>query len=269
MIKITKIGNVTQIRMARTLLGRGLYYTSAYFIDGLMIDTGCRHTVREFTQAVRDCNLRVEQVVNTHSHEDHIAGNAYLQKRFRVPVYAHPLALNFLENPNRIRLRPYQRIMWGRPRPSKGEAIGEVITTQNHRFQVIHAPGHSPDHVCLFEPDHGYLFTGDAFIGGHDKALRQDYNICEIAESLRKLAALNPGTIFPGSGSIKNNAQQEIQSKIEYLEATGARVRNLRAQGLPYHRIRSELFGPEQFVAYFTLGHFSGRHLVRSFVEDF
>jgi glyoxylase-like metal-dependent hydrolase (beta-lactamase superfamily II) len=267
MIKIAHIGEVTRIRLARTLFGRGIYFTCAYLVDGLMIDTGCRHTVPELTDCARD--LHVEQIVNTHSHEDHIAGNAALQSRFGAPVSAHPAALPILERPQRIQLHPYQKIMWGRPEPSHGQPIGETVETEEHRFEVIHTPGHSPDHICLFEPDKGLLFTGDAFIGGQDKALRADYDIWQITASLKKLLALSPGTMFTGSGTVKENSADELQRKIDYLEETGMRVRALREKGLTYRRIQRELFGSEMPIAYYTLGHFSGKHLVRSFVEDF
>ncbi len=45
MIQVEQIGEITKFRLARTISGRGLYFTSAYWIDGLMIDTGCAFTV--------------------------------------------------------------------------------------------------------------------------------------------------------------------------------------------------------------------------------
>ena len=41
------------------------------------------------------------------------------------------------------------------PGPSRGQPIGEWVETDRYRFQVIHTPGHSPDHICLFEPEQG------------------------------------------------------------------------------------------------------------------
>lgn len=39
-------------------------------------------------------------------------------------------------------------------------------------------------------------------------------------------------------------------------------------KGLSHSRTRKELFGKEILLNYITLGHFSGRNLVRSFIED-
>ncbi|MEJ2717917.1 MAG: MBL fold metallo-hydrolase [Deltaproteobacteria bacterium] len=210
----------------------------------------------------------VNLIVNTHRHEDHIAGNAIIQSRFGAEILAHPLAVPYLKDPSRLRLRAYQRFIWGSPAPSEGRPIGELVETNHHRFQVIHTPGHSPDHIALYEQGEGLLFSGDAFVGGRDRTLRGDYNIWLIIGSLKKMAALEPRMLFPGSGIVRRNPHEELMSKIAYLEDTAGRVLELHGKGLDYGRIRRELFGREMPIAYYTLGHFSGRNLVRSYIED-
>jgi glyoxylase-like metal-dependent hydrolase (beta-lactamase superfamily II) len=233
----------------------------------MMIDTGCAHTVRELINALK--GHAVDLVINTHSHEDHVAGNAVLQKLYGAEVLAHPLALPVIENLDRRRpLHPYRGLLWGYPAPSKGKAIGEIVETPHHPFQVIHTPGHSPDHICLYELTKGWLFSGDLFVGGRDRALRADYNIWQMIESLKKLARLDISLLFPGSGSVRQNPRDEIIRKIEYLEDLGNRVLSLYNAGMGYTQIRRKLFGAEIPLAYFTLGHFSGKNLIRSYVED-
>jgi glyoxylase-like metal-dependent hydrolase (beta-lactamase superfamily II) len=260
-------GEVIRLRLARGILGRPAYFTAAYWVEGLLIDTGCAHTARQLTSAVK--GWRVEQVVNTHSHEDHIGANAAIQEMFRCPIRAHPDALPILENPRLQPLQPYRRLFWGWPKPSRGEPIGESVETGQLHFQVIHTPGHSPDHVCLFEPDRGWLFSGDAYIGGQDQALRAGYDIHGILASLRKLAELPVTTIFSGSGSVRDNGLQRLQDKVAYLEGLGEQIRALRDQGLSPRRIRRQLFGGEMPITYLTLGHFSGLRLVQSYLAGF
>lgn len=240
------------------------YYTAAYFVDGLMIDTGCAHTAARLASIVS--NWEVAQIVNTHSHEDHIGANADLQEMFGCPILAHRDALPILSNPRLQPLQPYRRLFWGWPRPSQGQPIGEWVETERFRLQVIPTPGHSPDHVCLFEPNQGWLFTGDAYVGGQDRALRAGYDIHGIIASLKRLAQLAVQTIFTGSGSFRENGAQPLLDKIAYLEELGERIQSLYAQGLPADQIRRRLFPREQQIAYITLGHFSGMHLVRSYL---
>jgi len=267
MIKVEQINAVRKFQMARSFLGWGLYYTAAYWVDGMMVDTGCAYTVQELLTSLK--GYQVDYIVNTHSHEDHIAGNAALQKIYGADVMAHPLALPVLADPRgRQSLALYQKMMWGYPDPSQGKVIGEFVETNNHRFTVINTPGHSSDHICLYEPKEGWLFSGDLFVGGQDRALRADYNIWLMIASLEKVAAMDISILFPGSGNIRKNPKNEIIGKIAYLKELGERILSHYRQGLSYSKIRRTLFGSEIAIAYFTLGHFSGANLIRSFIED-
>ncbi len=266
MIIVEEGGGVATFKLARTILGRPLYFTAAYLIDGLLIDTGCAHTADELLDALSA--RRVDLIINTHSHEDHMAGNRAVQAAFGVDVLAHREALAYLENPSIRRHRLYQRVMWGVPEPCRAKPVGDEVRTKHLRFQVIHTPGHCRDHISLYEPEGGRVFSGDIYIGGRDVALRLDYNIRDIIESLKKLAGLDAKILYPGSGNARRNPTPELQGKIDYLEEVGERVMELHRQGLSYRRIRSELFGRETAIAYYTLGHFTGRNLVRSYIEE-
>lgn len=267
MISIEDIGEVRGFRLARSILGRGLYFTAAYWVDGLMIDTGCFYTVRELVSALENSN--VDRIVNTHSHEDHIGANVALRKRFGAEILAHPLAIPVLATPlNQKHLNPYQAVMWGYPEASSAAPIPDTIQTVHHQFNVLYTPGHSPDHICLHEPHEGWLFSGDTYIGGKDRALRADYNIWQIIASLKKLSELDINLIFTGSGNVRKNGSTALKEKIAYLESMGEQTLQLHRRGLSYRQIRRKLFGREMLLAYVTLGHFSGKHLVRSFIED-
>jgi len=267
MIQVEQINAVRKFYLARSFLGRGLYFTTAYWVDGMMVDTGCAYTVRELVASLK--GYQVDYIVNTHSHEDHIAGNAALQNIYHSVALAHPMALPILADPRgKQPLHFYQQLMWGYPDPSRGKAIGEFVETNNHRFEVIHTPGHSPDHISLYEPKEGWLFSGDLFVGGRDRALRADYNIWLIIASLEKVAEMDICILFPGSGNVRKNPHDEIIRKIEYLKELGERILSHYRQGLSYTQIRRTLLGPEIAIAYFTVGHFAGTNLIRSFIED-
>jgi glyoxylase-like metal-dependent hydrolase (beta-lactamase superfamily II) len=71
MIEVINFGEVVQINMAREIEGKAAFWVSAYLVDGLLIDTGCSYTAEELLAYLQD--MKLEQVVNTHYHEDHIA----------------------------------------------------------------------------------------------------------------------------------------------------------------------------------------------------
>lgn len=62
MLLADQIGEVKRFRLARTLLGRAWYFTAAYLVDDLMIDTGCAHTAGELAAALEGCSIG--QIVN-------------------------------------------------------------------------------------------------------------------------------------------------------------------------------------------------------------
>ncbi|MBW1713643.1 MAG: MBL fold metallo-hydrolase [Deltaproteobacteria bacterium] len=267
MIETEQRGPVRKFILARTILGQGRYFTSAYWVDGLMIDTGCAYTAAELLASLNKAG--VEQVVNTHCHEDHIGANAALQERYGAQIWAHPLALPVLAAPDEQQpLTFYRWLLWGHAAPSQGQAIGSSLETEHHRFDILHTPGHSPDHICLYEPDQGWLFVGDAFVGGQDRILRRGSNIWQIIDSLKRLAALEVSFLFPGSGRVRSRPRAELQAKIEYLEETGHQVLRLSDQGLSVDQIRRRLFGRESMITLLSLGDLSGAHLVRSYLDN-
>ncbi len=268
MLKAQDYGDVTRFDLARTLLGRGRYWTTAYLVDGLLIDTGCAFSAPELTAALSETIL--VGIVNTHTHEDHIGANGRLQReRAGLPIWAHPLALPILADPRgRQPLHPYRRVMWGWPTPSQGQPVadGALIETARYRFQVVYTPGHSPDHICLYEPEQGWLFTGDLFVGGRDRALRAGYDIWAIIASLKRVAALPAKRLYPGSARVREAPAAELAAKIAHLEELGEQVLSLHRQGRSVNEIVRALCGGPMLIEVITLGHFSRRRLVRSYL---
>ncbi len=269
MLEISQYEDVTRFELARSLPGRWRYWTVAYHVDGLMVDTGCAHTAAELVAALMDRPLH--RIVNTHAHEDHIGGNGLLQNLHRtLEFHAHPLALPTMNNPRgTLSLHPYRRLFWGWPAPSYGSPLAEGvrIETEHHAFEVIHTPGHSPDHLCLYEPDRGWLFTGDLFAGGRDRALCVDYDLWQIIASLKKIATLTADKLFPGCARVRGDPAKELATKIAYLEEMGGRVLCLHKQGWGVDKIARKLLGGPLPVEFITLGHFSRRGMVRAFLK--
>ncbi len=172
MLERKTVGPVTLFRTGRSMGGYVPYYVHAFLVGDALIDTSCTWVRSELLSALE--GELITKIVNTHHHEDHTGNNLAIQKKFGAEVYAHPAALPFLEQPDKLHLLPYQVMVWDYPEPCSGLPLKEQFQAGGFTFEVISTPGHCPSHVCFYEPGQKWLFTGDIFCGRGFKYLRAD-----------------------------------------------------------------------------------------------
>lgn len=267
MINVEQHGSVTVIRMARAVFGRPLYWTAAYLVDGLLIDTGPVCTAGELVNMLN--GAQVQQIAITHSHEDHIGGLAAVRARFPgIPVYASRAALPAIEDPSLLHMQRYRQLVWGVPSPQKDvrslDEVEDVIRTPSYTLRAIETPGHSRDHVSYFEPTFRWLFCGDAFIGGRDIAWAPEFDMFAIVSSLRTMAALRPERLFPGGGTVRRTPLPDLHGKIGDLIQLAGEVMRLEADGYTAGEMVEMIFKGEPKLRLWTLGHFSAANLVEA-----
>ena len=263
MLATTEYGQVTQIKLCRYPDFNPGGTVSAYLVDSLLIDSGPAHTAEELTEFLK--GKGVKTVVNTHYHEDHIAANAMLKERYGVELLAHTLAVNKINQP--AKLYPYQEEVWGYPVPSQVKEIGDSVTTENFRFEVIPTPGHDRDHICLFERKNGWLFTGDLFVGTRPNVVRPMDDVWQIIADLKKVKDLKPQILFPAPGKVRTEPVPVLEQAIRYLEDLGQKVMELHDKGLSPAEIMKQIFGNEPPLAEFTQQQFSSLNLVKSLLK--
>ena len=269
MLRVSQLDEVTRFDSTLSVAGRGYYWTTFYYLDGLLIDTGCAHTainLRDYLHG-KEINL----IINTHSHEDHIGANGILQETGKeIKILAHPLALPVLSHPREAQpLQLYRQLFWGWPKPSQGQSVedDETINIPNHVFKIIHTPGHSPDHLCLYEPEREWIFTGDLFVGGRDRGVVAGCDIWQMIASLKKIAKLPLTRMFPSSARTRDNPHDALSARINYLDETGEKVLDLHKKGWSVDAIAREVFGGPMLIEFITRGHFSRRNLVLSYLN--
>jgi glyoxylase-like metal-dependent hydrolase (beta-lactamase superfamily II) len=266
MLKIEDTGPVSIFKMGRSFSGFTLYSVSAFLLSDILIDSGTVYASREFLTALKRIEVRV--LVNTHHHEDHIGNNKRIQDELGAALMAHPKALPYLENPEKLGLKSYQRFVWGLPLSSTGKPVAAKLNSAEYELQVISTPGHTPDHICLFEENERWLFSGDLYCGRRFKYLRKDENYCEILESLKLLSRLDFNTIFCSlKGQVKDGKSALIQ-KIAFMEELKTKALELHKKGLSLKRIRLRLLGREDTMALVTRGHYSKQNTIDSILNE-
>ena len=186
----------------------GAYRENAYLVGvggggAIVVDPGA--DAPRILDALRDAGGRLEAVLLTHGHLDHISALPALLAAAPAPVRiaAADAAWCFTE---RNALYPYEPVLAPPATLAADLADGAALRIGEASFRVLATPGHSPGSVCFLlegaagRP--GTLFAGDTlfagsigrtdFEGGDDEAM---------AGSLRRLAALPPETVvLPGHG---------------------------------------------------------------------
>ncbi|MGD8228949.1 MAG: MBL fold metallo-hydrolase [Desulfobacteraceae bacterium] len=130
--------------------------------EALVIDPA--GSEERIVERIKQKQLGLKYIVNTHGHADHTCGNAKMKALTGAPVIMHELD-DQLFNSSRGQQMAKQ---WGfAPSPPADMTVneGDQIVVGDVSLDVIHTPGHSPGGICLLS--NGNVFTGDTlFVGG-------------------------------------------------------------------------------------------------------
>ncbi len=265
MLKVTQVGDVAEIKMGRSLDGEtALYWVAAYLIGGILIDTGCDYTKNELADFLD--GKQVSKLINTHSHEDHVGGNAVLGKRFGLKAIAHPDTVRLMSD--KYDLYPFQLEIWGPPDSCAADPMGSSVKEGDVSLRVIETPGHCRGHVSLFEESRGILFSGDIWVGERPKIARKEESLHQLVRDLKKFEELRPKIMFASLGKVVPNPLDVIRGTREYLEETRDKILGLHSEGKSPEQIREELFGRESILAEYTQYQLSTKIFIESFLRN-
>jgi len=260
-------GEVEVIRL-ETPFSRAMSYCAyAAFVDALLVDSGFGRARAQLLRALD--GRRVERVVATHAHEDHVGNNREVAERFGAEVAVSAAGLADLGHPERIAVLPYQRILWGRPSPSTAVPLGAELRTPRFRFDVVPTPGHSRDHVSFHEPERGWLFAGDLYLGSQVRLARPFENAADLVASLERVVALRPRVVFCGHRGPLEDGVAALERKLRFVSDMREKALALRRAGATAGEIAARL-APGEPLGYwlFTFGDLSRRHFVASLLKE-
>lgn len=186
---------------------------NTYLIEGsknILIDPGHQHLFGHVEKGLNALNIsldRVDVVIATHGHPDHLEAVSFFDKPtlFAMNLEEYQFISEFAGD--------YFKI----PEPDFFLKAGDLIVG-DESFDVISTPGHSPGSICLYWRDKKVLFTGDVVFnqgigrtdlpGGDGRALK---------DSIQRIKTLDVEHLLAGHGDIVAG-KEAVQANFQEIE---------------------------------------------------
>ncbi|MEK4356411.1 MBL fold metallo-hydrolase [Paenibacillus sp. FSL M7-1455] len=198
-----------------------------------LVDTGMIGQMDQMTRAIREAGLQlsdIKRIILTHQDIDHV-GNlaAFIAENPAIEVWAHADDIPYITGEKRIIKMTDERISQMPEaaqtairslfdklpsiRISRVLADGDVLDIHGG-MRVIHTPGHTPGHICLYLPEEQLLLAADELrvVDGDLAGPPEGFftlDMDEAVRSMHKLTGLPLQKIFCYHGGLYDNHPSE------------------------------------------------------------
>ena len=222
--------------------------THCYLLNGnkrsLLIDTGLG--ICNISKEVKKLTDKPVTAVATHIHWDHIGGHKYYPD-----FYAHEAELDWLSGGFPLTIDTIRNMVTDRcdlpdgydistyelfqGKPTRILHDNDVIDIGGRVVEILHTPGHSPGHMCFWEKERGYLFTGDLVYKDTLLAYYPSTDPEAYLESLEKISVLPVKRVFPAHHSLDIHPEILVRMRDDF--------RQLKQEGKLHHGSGTFHFG--------------------------
>lgn len=154
----------------------GMTYIPFYKIDDkriIMLDSGWARGERKgIEEILEENNFKVEAIICSHAHIDHVGNNAYLKEKYNCIIAMASYEALICSSSVNLKLY-YSSETLTHVTEHYGSMICKtdiMISDSENKvsvcgidFGVFHTPGHSPAHICIITPD-DVAYVGDSLI---------------------------------------------------------------------------------------------------------
>lgn len=175
-------------------------HKNAFIIDPGNFTTEETRLLQNF---IEENGLKIQNILLTHAHIDHVLGLQTVYNLYNVPVLLHETEKEMLDR------NPMDANRFGFFfKPFEGEIQflkeNEVLKLDEDEFKILHVPGHSPGHIALHNEAQKFVVSGDVlFEGSIGRTDLYKGNHEQLLESIRtKLFILDGDTkVYNGHGN--------------------------------------------------------------------
>ncbi len=217
---------------------------AVYLFDGeepALVDAGTAATADTIMAGMAECGVEpadLEHLVVSHIHADHSgAASALVEAAPDLDVYIHEMTASHLADPTALLESSREAMgehfeLMGEQGPVPKETIvgvpdeGLTVEAGGGALELVHAPGHSPDHLAVWNPDRRLLFAAECLGMYLERADRwvppgtlPNFDVEAIERAIDCLRGYDPEhVVFPHFGTwprdpdeLFETAEQELQ----------------------------------------------------------
>lgn len=165
--------------------------------EAVIVDPGAEG--RYIIRRVKELELKVKYIINTHGHIDHVGSNGEMKEAFDVPILIHEKDISMFRSP-----QASLALFMGKGRLKPADQTvreGDTFQAGNLKILVLETPGHTPGSITL--DINGSLFTGDTlFAGSIGRTDLPGGSYRQIIESIKTRILTYPdeSEVYPGHG---------------------------------------------------------------------
>ncbi len=188
--------------------------SNVYVIDekdsALMIDTGTGKFITYLIEGMKDDGIspkKVNIILNTHAHFDHIGGDPKLNGS---KIYAHKIDAPYIET-----FDPKYTLSYKKPeRKLNVLVLDDKFKLGKRELKIIHTPGHTKGSICIYDKSTKTLFSGDTVFaeGQFGRVDLAGGNMKDMIKSISKLEKIDVKNLLPGhSRIVLDNGNEHIK----------------------------------------------------------
>ena len=199
--------------------------TNTYLVgtgdERILLDTGSGHAeyLPVLAQALDERGCRIQEIVLTHGHPDHIGGCQGVMGQVG-PLRVSKFPWAHFDDPYPVEITPL--------------ADGDVVETEGATLRAMHTPGHAADHLCFVLEEERSIFTGDNVLGvGTTVIPAEGGDLLDYMNSLERLRTEEPTALYPAHGPRIDDGPAKIREYIDHRLAREQQILDALAAGDP------------------------------------